>query len=187
MIERTVETPWGPAQTESEVAPGIIFYTTAGHGGYWLSPDRMAFMEAEFPFTTFAGGSWFEEDQDWAAVVIAFPQFFDDRAIWNACRMAEQSAQMEKRHGRSRWSAVLAYVNRTDGGEYLRFMRDRFAESIKGKWELSAYGSGDTPEGWRVHLRRDGQMRCVEFRHYPTQQFYTDDEIEQAMAQPVEA
>ena len=29
-------TPWGQPQTRREVAPGISFYSTAGHGGFYF-------------------------------------------------------------------------------------------------------------------------------------------------------
>lgn len=44
-MKKTVkQTPWGPAQTADVIAPGIVFYTTASHGGYHLSPERNALI-----------------------------------------------------------------------------------------------------------------------------------------------
>jgi len=82
-----VQTPWGPSQTATEIAPGIIAYTTASHGGYWLSPERIASMpKCLRDFVPFGGpqsgpGRWYEEDCDWAVVALAFPQFFPADAI----------------------------------------------------------------------------------------------------------
>jgi hypothetical protein len=79
-----VETPWGPAQTTREIAPGITLYTTASHGGFHLSAARVASMpKALREFVPFGGeqrgpGRWFEEDCDWSVVALAFPQFFPD-------------------------------------------------------------------------------------------------------------
>jgi len=44
-----ISTPWGPSQTSREIAPGICFYSTASHGGYYLSPDRFATFRQCFP------------------------------------------------------------------------------------------------------------------------------------------
>ena len=59
-----VSTPWGPAQTAIEFAPGIISYTTAGHGGIWLSPERQKALA--WPDNFLRDPAWWEEDCDWA-------------------------------------------------------------------------------------------------------------------------
>ena len=71
-------TPWGPAQSTEKHAEGITFYSTAGHGGFKLSPARAAAVLAKFPgFTTWLGDSaWWEEDCDATLVVATFPQYF---------------------------------------------------------------------------------------------------------------
>ena len=75
-------TPWGIADSVTEIAPGIIRYDTPSHGGYWLSPERVAEMPKPLrEFTPWAGPGWFEEDCDWAVVALAFPQFFPEDAI----------------------------------------------------------------------------------------------------------
>ncbi len=73
--------PWGVIQSADEIAPGIVHVTTAGHGGYWLSPERRADMPAEYrSIPTFAGGNWFEEDCDWSLVALSFPEHFSMKA-----------------------------------------------------------------------------------------------------------
>ncbi len=77
-----VETPWGPVQLVREIAPGIIRYDTASHGGYRLSPERVAAMpKALREFCPWAGPGWYEEDCDWSLVAVAFPQFFPPAAV----------------------------------------------------------------------------------------------------------
>jgi hypothetical protein len=75
-------TPWGHPQTTKEIAPGIVHYTTASHGGFYLSPERVAAMpKALREFKPFAGANWYEEDCDWAVVATAFPQFFKPEEV----------------------------------------------------------------------------------------------------------
>ena len=66
-------TPWGTAQHAKRYARGIIFYETAGHGGIHVSPGR----NMQVPEALRIEDGWYEEDCDWALVVVAFPQFFD--------------------------------------------------------------------------------------------------------------
>lgn len=84
MTRPIIETPWGIAQHVTEIAPGIVSYSTASHGGIHLSDERVAEMpEALRDFIPFGGpqrgpGRWFEEDCGWSVVALAFPQFFTE-------------------------------------------------------------------------------------------------------------
>lgn len=102
-----VNTPWGPADTVKEIAPGITLYTTPSHGGFHLSDARVASMPKHLrDFVPFGGvqkgpGRWFEEDCDWCVVALAFPQFFPPDAIEAAMKTLkgykpELFAEMEK-------------------------------------------------------------------------------------------
>ncbi|WP_435008034.1 DUF7007 domain-containing protein [Tundrisphaera lichenicola] len=72
-----IQTPWGAAQTSHELAPGIVRHDTASHGGYYVSPERVAEMPKPLrDFKPFAGPNWYEEDCDWCIVVLAFPKLF---------------------------------------------------------------------------------------------------------------
>ena len=79
------QTPWGKPDSIREIAPGIVRFDTPSHGGYWLSPERVAEMPKPLrEFKPFAGANWYEEDADWAIVCLAFPQHFPDDAIFAA-------------------------------------------------------------------------------------------------------
>lgn len=79
-------TPWGKSDSIENIAPGIAFYSTPGHGGFLISQDRRDDMpEAIRQFQTFAGGNWYEEDCDAALVVFSFPTLFSFAQI-NAAR-----------------------------------------------------------------------------------------------------
>ena len=73
-----VNTPWGKPDVWSNVAEGIATYSTPSHGGYWLSRERMLQMPANLRQCSFTRDNWFEEDCSWCAVVLAFPQYFED-------------------------------------------------------------------------------------------------------------
>ncbi len=79
-------TPWGPAQNSTKIAPGIMLYSCAGHGGIHLSPTRQKEFKSKFPeFQTWIkGGEWFEEDCDVCVIILAFPQYFKAEDIQSA-------------------------------------------------------------------------------------------------------
>lgn len=107
-------TPWGKADWEKSRAPGITWYSTPSHGGFHLSPAKMAEFEAKFPkFETFAGGPWFEEDCDWAAVVIAFPEHFEAKDITAAEKMVGWSANNGS--GRDGWLSIAVHLEEEKG------------------------------------------------------------------------
>jgi|GEM_PF-2982443 len=61
-----VETPWGASQSSVELAPGIVRPDTSSHGGYYISPARVATMPKPLrEFKPWAGANWYEEGSDW--------------------------------------------------------------------------------------------------------------------------
>ncbi|WP_434730637.1 DUF7007 domain-containing protein [Rhizobium binae] len=76
LARRTVRiacnTPWGPSQGATVYAEGVVAHTTAGHGGFSLSPERNAKVH---PLLRSRDG-FYEEDLAWAAVAITFPDLF---------------------------------------------------------------------------------------------------------------
>jgi len=86
--------PWGWIDYLEIKADGIYLVGTPGHGGFWLSPNRLAELKAKFPKleNTFAGFPWFEEDCDSVYVILAFPQYF---APWNVESANKQLVSMK--------------------------------------------------------------------------------------------
>ncbi len=82
-------TPWGEPHSIRVVAEGVVRYTTGGHGGYYLSAERVASMpDGLRPKELDADrGAWFEEDEEWALVALAFPMYFEEDAIQSARRI----------------------------------------------------------------------------------------------------
>lgn len=72
------ETIWGSIQGDWErMAPGIYSGSTSGHGGFWITAQRLEAMPADLRALNFNGDcQWFEEDSDWCLVVRAFPGEF---------------------------------------------------------------------------------------------------------------
>lgn len=114
----TKQTPWGPAQSHREFAPGIDSYTTASHGGIELTASRRAAMpEPLRSFTPFSGlDGWFEEDVDWAVVALAFHDAFTERDVYAAVATAEgyRGRVGDDEYAR-RWTGVLNWLDSVDG------------------------------------------------------------------------
>lgn len=72
--------PWGPVQSERELAPGLVSVETAGHGGIKL--DRR--LNAEVPEYMRLSGGWYEEDVDWAIVAVVHPDAFSPAEVEDA-------------------------------------------------------------------------------------------------------
>ena len=87
-------TPWGPADhAEPLGVSGIVFYSTPGHGGYWVPARLLAQIPA--PWRAYAkqwSGSeqWYEEDCAAYAVMLSFPHLFPADTDWLA--ITEQAA-----------------------------------------------------------------------------------------------
>lgn len=79
--EIPAETPWGAPQDVDIIADGIVFIHTAGHGGYWLSPERNKKVPISLKKKTFCQNGldgWYEEDCDAALVESVFAKVFPD-------------------------------------------------------------------------------------------------------------
>jgi len=63
-----ISTPWGMSQ-------GVVFHSTASHGGFKLDRAR----NAALPTALRIAGGFYEEDGDWARVTTGFPELFTDR------------------------------------------------------------------------------------------------------------
>lgn len=92
-----MQSPWGSVQWQQNKAPGIMSVSTAGHGGYRLSSDRMKEIEKRFPtFVPFAGACWLEEDCDWAFAAVTWPNLWSEAEVHGAVKSIMKS--YEGRH-----------------------------------------------------------------------------------------
>lgn len=77
-------TPWGQSDYSKSYGRGIVFYGTPGHGGFHVSPTLNARIPE--PFRKIAERwtrrpGWYEEDCDYAMVVVTFPERFPDMNV----------------------------------------------------------------------------------------------------------
>lgn len=70
-----VNTPWGPSQGATLFAEGVMFHSTASHGGFHLTPRRNCSIH---PALNRPKG-FYEEDAEWAAVAQGLPELFTTR------------------------------------------------------------------------------------------------------------
>lgn len=75
-----LNTPWGIADYVKELADGILSIGTPSHGGLKLSADRWKQLKKALPyFSPYNGNTyWLEEDCDWAAAAIVWPELFSE-------------------------------------------------------------------------------------------------------------
>ncbi len=79
-------TPWGAAQTTQHITRGIVSYSTASHGGYHVSKTLNQQIPDYFRDTE----GWYEEDCDWAIVVLFFPAHFEPKHYVAAVQSLQQ-------------------------------------------------------------------------------------------------
>lgn len=90
-------TPWGIADYVLERAPGIIEIGTPSHGGFWLSPERLASIPEggrrfAAKWSHGWGDAWFEEDCASLQVFAAFPDLFPEVPDVDRENVAKQAA-----------------------------------------------------------------------------------------------
>lgn len=68
----TAYTPWGPSQGATIYAEGVVFHSTASHGGFHLSAERNRVVHSMLRVS----GGFYEEDEAWAIVAITYPHLF---------------------------------------------------------------------------------------------------------------
>ena len=183
--------PWGVVQESETIAPGIVSVSTASHGGIHLDRERQAALKRRFPgFSTYAGGPWYEEDEDVAVVALAFPHKFTAPMLRGAVHTVEHHRKPWRNEpywikSAKRWACVVRWLD-GDHTEALT-IRDTvqlFDRLNANRWErgsMGTYGGG----GWRVSLKRvrDKARREVVFRDYPMKQFYSDSELAELSAE----
>jgi hypothetical protein len=83
--------PWGKPDSVEEIAPGIWHVSTPSHGGLKLAPE----LNKQVPDYLRNAGGWYEEDLDWAAAAVVFPQFFSEEVHAAAVRTLKNWRPLE--------------------------------------------------------------------------------------------
>lgn len=144
--------PWGAIEDVSEVAAGIVFATTPTHGGYRLSPERLALVDPRWG----CPGPWFNEDEEWAIVAVTFPEVF---SAANAEGALEHAHAVLRAWKPDAYEAVTGRVVKP--GESGQRDAERFiAANPDGLWCRAAQGDafGLVPKGFvAVEAETDNQ------------------------------
>ena len=167
-----IETPWGPSQHQHqhEHADGIVFHSTASHGGYQLSPQRQIELHEVAAFKPF-GPEWLEEDCEAALVALRWPGHATDEQIANAITMVRCCASWP--HSSARWQPVADWLATT----MLHERAERHQDAVKHLWARGSLSSGGN--GWSVDFRRGDERQTVVLMDYPTKRYYSDEELAQ--------
>lgn len=127
-------TPWGPAQTERSIAPGLTSYTTAGHGGIHVSVGRNREVHAAWRNPE----GWYEEDLEANIVVYSFPEAFSNEQVAYALKQLRTSLPHQ-------FMAVTGEVLTAADSHVLR--REEFEAASRDQFVVrSAFGSQPVAE-----------------------------------------
>lgn len=144
----TVHTPWGTAQHSERYAEGVIFYSTASHGGFHLDEKKLAEMPTALrAIKPYAGEGWYEEDEDWTIVALAFPELFTDWDVHCAVRTA-----YARWRGKERFPEAIQWLQSDAKGAELHARVVAWRRSNGHFFEMGS--AGTCGKGWTVRATR---------------------------------
>lgn len=127
------QTPWGKSQYSQKITRGINFYGTARHGGFKVSKK----LNESIPDHLRLDDGWYEEDCDWARLVLGLPQFFSQEQTYHAIDTLKEWA----------WDAYEVHFNRTlKPGESSRKDQEMFVKENMNRYQVVC-AVGDWHEG----------------------------------------
>ncbi len=144
---KITSSPWGRPDSQTILAAGIVRVSCEGHGGIFVSLERFAQMPECFRVDPYSDGGWFEEDREAFLVCLAFPEEFDDRAIWYAVNFILAGHD---------YPSARAFVE-GETGSGLRERHKRFMEVNGALYSPGVMSSAG--HGWTVHYRRISDNR----------------------------
>jgi hypothetical protein len=101
--------PWDKIDHLTKIADGVIFVSTPGHGGFWISSERVQEIKKHIPALmlpsncypvhhaqrgSFDTNQWFEEDSEAYRVVLGLPHLFKVEQVDAAILAARQQGAM---------------------------------------------------------------------------------------------
>lgn len=158
VVGPATDTPWGPSQHATEIAPGVVSHSTASHGGFHVHPNVLARWPMPLreyqPFCGRAG--WFEEDEDWAIVALAMPSLFSPLDLYHATTtalgmIARAIKEDARTMSRSNAASVAAFLSTPKGveltAEVEAWTKEAVARGMHTRGSAS-YGAGPSVERW---------------------------------------
>ena len=150
-FELPKHTPWGPAESGSEYAPGIIFVHTPGHGGFILDSKQNGKVHEAWR----QNDCTYEKDCNWAIVSITFPELFNESENSNADQILRNWLPYE----------YMTVTNKNIKTEESRFLRQQaFKEKNNENYVvISAEGRGDVV---KVTATKGGDRRSEDKKNF---------------------
>lgn len=143
-IQSRETTPWGVSQGATLYGEGVVFHSTAGHGGFHLSPERNARVDHRLR----RRNGWYEEDAEWAIVAMTFPDLFTGFER----RSADQAV---KGYWPDEWEAITG--TKLEPGQSFEMDRRAFRERHGSDWVVvSAICSDRYPDCVETIATRGG-------------------------------
>lgn len=169
--------PWGGCQVREQMAPGIWSVSTASHGGFNLSPERVNDFSLAFPgFEGYAGLPWLEEDCDCCAAIVLWPAEFSPEAVFFSVRMIKDySKNVAPLDAKEDYFGVVRRWIESPAGAQCRQIASSYEATRKGMWERG--GCGTNGNGWDVYVYRNGETKTLHMAEYPSQNWYTDADV----------
>ena len=147
-------TPWGPAQASSRYAEGIVFHSTAGHGGFHLDPARNARVHPAYRNRD----GWYEEDSEWAKVAVTFPEHF----LEDEHDEADATLRHAMPDAYERVNGVVLQSGESRAKDARQFLIDHATDWIV----TSAIISGQRPGFVECVAVRGGDRGCADARRF---------------------
>jgi hypothetical protein len=89
----TLDTPWGRADSATDLGLGIMSVSTPSHGGIFVPEEQLPNIPAHaraWARKWTRSEQWYEEDCCWSAVAVTFPVLFTTEELHVARRIFSQ-------------------------------------------------------------------------------------------------
>ena len=81
-VPKPMGSPWGHIQDAEQIVPGIWSVSTASHGGFYLSEQRMSALPNHLKVNIYGQNCWFEEDVEVSLVLLGFAEEFASHPVY---------------------------------------------------------------------------------------------------------
>ena len=148
-------TPWGVSQGATIYAEGVVFHSTASHGGFHLSDE----CNTEVDYRLRRRNGWYEEDAEWAIAALTFPDLFTNLER----RSADQTV---KDSWPDAWEAIRGTI--LEPGQSFEKDRRAFHQRHAEDWIVIAAIRSDHHSGFVETIATRGGVRSpsVEERRF---------------------